>query len=1823
MALGEEAVGVLAGIAFKLLKCIRADDIEICTDGRDQYTPSNPDSFRQLSMAVLKCCSSLMVRIFDSSITSNPSTVPLVIPTSFILFYIDSGHFKMNPLYLLKIFPSFLCTAPQVNEFSAQAFADVGGLSLLASIARQSPQLPPSSQTQLMSCFVIALKHIELLPKLIEPPEVYTDESGSYATDVSVYQTLVLAMGNMRESAPAVNYCREALHWSALADSFSAFCVFSEGLSESLAIIAEAACHRVATTHKTPAGGEREEEDRLNDDEEDRDGENDFGKAQDCGMTKACSLLHDLALTGNIAVQSMLSTLRTYLLLEREKSFPTSRTKLSVYELFQNARLIPSLAALTALSQGANELSSLCEWNTPLRDSMESDAGLCRQAVVATVSMLLKLDDGLGLLSFASNSAAVHLIWQYLSKDESVMSSQSMDELLMLPTDSCSSNGFLSLHPSSVGWIIWFAAQATSIADSIISAANTVEALEISLDPVRSPSKQRPTGGEREKQLALAQSKLFEGVEALNNCTYSTVGCSVVVNVVSHFCLEILLAVATISSRGLSGSSSSIVSSASRLVLLCALSGELTAIQAISIDSMRDKVTQLAVSISIGEAMSLSSLEQSVAITAAALAKQSSKTIDPRHKTAKFEIIRAYTDDVRVLAHRFLLRSPSIVPVVAAEVESEASTSQGNEANLIKSQLALVERCKLVVKDFSIGDREENNANRGSILKRNRRMFPSLCTAVNTLLASIMSASNAGGEGEGDSQAIALDGELLHGLLKALDIIYSVVQASELARMRYGEIHPPALDALIFADMVKGIPSQGALKEMKCLTSGAGAGAAVVEANSVSGVVAVTDTVAEGESASIALRLSDLMAETEVCLDTLRACMCLLLELVRAVQSISSHENISISNPNPLLDRVLDVAMEGRSAAISLMGEDKAGSLGSSVREICTLSVGLVGLFCPQSSELDSAPTNSGDLTIDDKSSNGNSKCKADAVVAYIAKRAVDRPATMSSNISLLIELLPSAVTHRTVDGNTIAASNATAFDVSVKDGGESSLAALRSEQADDSRSLFQLWEHFIWHKNESILSEESLEEIEKREEKEKEEDLFKGSGSMVVPDDPLYTDLKLINCTDDGSRVTILTLILFAIGSSSWEMHRLVTVLCAKCMCLGSKSASRISRAIVHTVQRRAALHLDFSIIEEEEKEKEKEFAPELSLCRLFMLLDALCAYSAMCLALVQEGLLLPVLQSLRGSSDRNVCILAMQLVSTVHRTLLKITSQQDRTEANTNNGIQSNTLIASSSIKNNLLWVIHALSDALVQTLPLALVSFQDTSYGVLLWEQTVLSMTLLPSSAVKRIIESISSTITLEGLAVKLWLAFEDSYQQLFEVTELIKLCQAHPEESTLQDLAGPDCGQGALQSAHILYTGAACALRAVIDFALMAFLEGTIALPTLAKACRCSLSDPKRVVLRYQRAYTMWAVQTRQTSTAANSSGTDAGRGWKRSAVYAPFVSGSVTDPQCSAAFDARHELISSALRSSVESTGRVAKLVSGREVRPKGGTGIIKRGEGDSSSNGAALDSSPTISSEFDFYRPFGDRNLSDVELTADATSLWFADNPPSMRLPRLCALRMGSSSDTLHTVLRRGMLYGDDLECSLFDRCVAVRLEAVHSTLISRPAKRKQSDEDSSSSNAKKLLSCLEVKAPQMPTFSYAPPAFRPTTVPMPVPPVHIPKFPGGNVPPPPPPSFPPHHQPQQPLKQQQHMPQLQQQHQQQLQNQIPSRIHTAPEFQSPSAATKISLPPPPLPPMLMRPNSSQQQQQHHHQQQQQHQHQQQHNQQQQQQSIDQSQQRW
>jgi hypothetical protein len=71
VALGEEAVSVLGGIAFKFLNCLRADnpDQSQCDGRNNQFDPADPDEYRQLCCAVLKCCNSLLVSVSSSSLS--------------------------------------------------------------------------------------------------------------------------------------------------------------------------------------------------------------------------------------------------------------------------------------------------------------------------------------------------------------------------------------------------------------------------------------------------------------------------------------------------------------------------------------------------------------------------------------------------------------------------------------------------------------------------------------------------------------------------------------------------------------------------------------------------------------------------------------------------------------------------------------------------------------------------------------------------------------------------------------------------------------------------------------------------------------------------------------------------------------------------------------------------------------------------------------------------------------------------------------------------------------------------------------------------------------------------------------------------------------------------------------------------------------------------------------------------------------------------------------------------------------------------------------------------------------------------------------------------------------------------------------------------------------------------------------------------------------------------------------------------------------------------------------------------------------------------
>jgi hypothetical protein len=65
VALGEEAVGVLAGILLKLLDSLRSDSVNICNGkgnlGENSYNPNDPDEFRELGSCIIKCCDVFMV----------------------------------------------------------------------------------------------------------------------------------------------------------------------------------------------------------------------------------------------------------------------------------------------------------------------------------------------------------------------------------------------------------------------------------------------------------------------------------------------------------------------------------------------------------------------------------------------------------------------------------------------------------------------------------------------------------------------------------------------------------------------------------------------------------------------------------------------------------------------------------------------------------------------------------------------------------------------------------------------------------------------------------------------------------------------------------------------------------------------------------------------------------------------------------------------------------------------------------------------------------------------------------------------------------------------------------------------------------------------------------------------------------------------------------------------------------------------------------------------------------------------------------------------------------------------------------------------------------------------------------------------------------------------------------------------------------------------------------------------------------------------------------------------------------------------------------
>ena len=101
------------------------------------------------------------------------------------------------------------------------------------------------------------------------------------------------------------------------------------------------------------------------------------------------------------------------------------------------------------------------------------------------------------------------------------------------------SNAFQSLHPSSIGWLLWLTAYVTGVCESLVTAHHTL--IHTSFD-----TESKTAIREREK----VQAVLCEALEALNGVCGSVAGTSVVASVVTHLCLDQVLGLAHPSTVG-------------------------------------------------------------------------------------------------------------------------------------------------------------------------------------------------------------------------------------------------------------------------------------------------------------------------------------------------------------------------------------------------------------------------------------------------------------------------------------------------------------------------------------------------------------------------------------------------------------------------------------------------------------------------------------------------------------------------------------------------------------------------------------------------------------------------------------------------------------------------------------------------------------------------------------------------------------------------------------------------------------------------------------------------------------------------------------------------------------------------------------------------------------------------------------------------------------------------------------------------------------------------------------------------------------------------
>ena len=394
----------------------------------------------------------------------------------------------------------------------------------------------------------------------------------------------------------------------------------------------------------------------------------------------------------------------------------------------------------------------------------------------------------------------------------------------------------------------------------------------------------------------------------------------------------------------------------------------------------------------------------------------------------------------------------------------------------------------------------------------------------------------------------------------------------------------------------------------------------------------------------------------------------------------------------------------------------------------------------------------------------------------------------------------------------------------------------------------------------------------------------------------------------------------------------------------------------------------------------------------RMLIFIEVLCLEDTCCLALCNCGVLTPIFHGLRAKKD-GIILVSLQCATTIHKTLTRIVSQLP----------EQGSLDMATYISH----LIESMARVVVTLLPVILKEFKELPSPNLI-EQCVICLQILHPHHVKSFLDRLALVgegLSFEFISVKLWLAFEDSFQSLYEASDVCKLVNAAavkgdsiPAHLTAEDISK------ILSDSHANFMCAANALKAICGLVILAYTENWIPLSTLAKAMRSSLADPKKVVIRFQRVYTMWATSgVLNTHTSPNQ---NRSRGESSTRVMERFH-GDVRDFRGKRTFESRHALSSTALRALVDDLTKMSRFMLAKEER-YGNDGTVVCG--------------PDSDIYLDFSAPYKSFGVSEDAILRK----WYDGRDLNHRL---CQLSQAFGLDSIHSDLRRSIVSSETSAC--------------------------------------------------------------------------------------------------------------------------------------------------------------------------------------------------